>query len=238
MLFFFSFVVGACFGSFGFSLFNRIPRDQSMWQRSHCEHCQTTLAWYSLVPILAYLFLRGRCQFCQAKISWSYLGWEVVFGVLFLLIFGKLGPNPMLLFWWALWFLLAVLAIFDSAHLFFPASLLILLYLVLSIGLMLDLNPYAKINLIAYAISFFFLLRFFTSSILGKEGLGEGDVLLIGVLAYLFSLEVLIWVLLASSLSGIALILGREAYQKGSYTKPVAYGFFLIATSFVFWIFL
>ena len=35
--------------------------------RSHCPHCQHTLAWHENIPVLSFLRLRGRCALPHAN---------------------------------------------------------------------------------------------------------------------------------------------------------------------------
>ena len=37
--------------------------------RSRCLHCQHTLEWYDLVPIVSWLSTRGRCRYCSRSIG-------------------------------------------------------------------------------------------------------------------------------------------------------------------------
>ena len=95
-----SFCWGACLGSFLNVCIYRIPREESVVHPgSHCPVCNTPIAWYQNIPILAWLALRGRCATCKAKISPRYIGVELLTAVLFLLVWLKFdlaaGPRPL-----------------------------------------------------------------------------------------------------------------------------------------------
>lgn len=80
------FTLGLCLGSFTNALVWRIheqskpkkkrvakDRDLSVVKgRSMCPHCQHTLAWYDLMPVLSWLSLGGRCRYCRKPIGWQY----------------------------------------------------------------------------------------------------------------------------------------------------------------------
>jgi prepilin signal peptidase PulO-like enzyme (type II secretory pathway) len=66
--------------------------------RSRCLHCEHTLAWYDLLPLVSWLGLRGKCRYCHKKIGMfepmmelgmvafftlSYLLWPVAFNDVF-----------------------------------------------------------------------------------------------------------------------------------------------------------
>lgn len=37
--------------------------------RSQCLHCNRTLAWYDLIPLLSWFSTKGRCRYCKATIG-------------------------------------------------------------------------------------------------------------------------------------------------------------------------
>jgi leader peptidase (prepilin peptidase)/N-methyltransferase len=69
-----AFVFGAAIGSFVNLVAYRLPRELSIVRpRSFCPRCQRPIPWWANVPILAYVFLRGRCLMCGAAIPLRYL---------------------------------------------------------------------------------------------------------------------------------------------------------------------
>ncbi|MGH8011771.1 MAG: prepilin peptidase [Candidatus Binataceae bacterium] len=68
-----AFMMGACIGSFVNVAAYRIPRELSVVApRSFCPQCRRQLPNWANVPILAYIFLRGRCHMCGAAIPFRY----------------------------------------------------------------------------------------------------------------------------------------------------------------------
>jgi leader peptidase (prepilin peptidase)/N-methyltransferase len=66
-------LLGLAFGSFLNVCLSRWPAGESIVRpRSHCRHCNSTLAWWENVPLLSWLALRGRCRTCHAWIGWRY----------------------------------------------------------------------------------------------------------------------------------------------------------------------
>ena len=83
----FLFFLGTIIGSFLNVLIDRLPREESIMGRSHCDHCKKTLSPIDLIPVLSFLFLKGKCRYCGKKLSLQYPGIEILTGVLFVLIY-------------------------------------------------------------------------------------------------------------------------------------------------------
>jgi len=83
----FLFFLGTIIGSFLNVLIDRLPREESIMGRSHCDHCKKTLSPIDLIPVLSFLFLKGKCRYCGKKLSLQYPGIEILTGVFFILIF-------------------------------------------------------------------------------------------------------------------------------------------------------
>jgi leader peptidase (prepilin peptidase) / N-methyltransferase len=81
----FLFIVGSAAGSFINVLSDRLPNDETILGRSHCEYCKHTLSWLDLFPIISYLFLRGRCRYCRKELSFYYPLVEIATGTIFVL---------------------------------------------------------------------------------------------------------------------------------------------------------
>jgi leader peptidase (prepilin peptidase) / N-methyltransferase len=89
-----AFLTGLLIGSFLNVCIYRLPRDISVVRpRSHCPHCQRTIAWYDNIPVLSFLRLRARCRHCLASIPSRYALVELSTGLAFLLSAYALGPT-------------------------------------------------------------------------------------------------------------------------------------------------
>src|ERR1700733_5352828 len=92
----FAFIFGASVGSFICMVAYRLPRDLSIVSpRSYCESCERALPWWANIPILAYLGLKGRCVMCGAPIPFRHFLAEIglAFIALYLYFDGRLIPN-------------------------------------------------------------------------------------------------------------------------------------------------
>jgi leader peptidase (prepilin peptidase)/N-methyltransferase len=81
------FIFGASIGSFLNVLIDRLPKEESINGRSHCDFCGKKIAWYDLIPVLSFFILKRRTRCCGKKLSLQYLLIEMLTGISFLLIF-------------------------------------------------------------------------------------------------------------------------------------------------------
>jgi leader peptidase (prepilin peptidase)/N-methyltransferase len=69
----FAFAIGACAGSFVNVVAYRLPREISIvTPRSFCPRCNRPIPPWANIPILAYVGLRGRCLMCGGAIPFRY----------------------------------------------------------------------------------------------------------------------------------------------------------------------
>jgi len=86
------FIFGIMIGSFLNVVIYRIPKNESIaFPASKCQSCQTPLKWYHNIPIFSWLFLGGKCAFCKDPIAKQYPMVEFVTGIIFVVLFVKVG---------------------------------------------------------------------------------------------------------------------------------------------------
>ena len=81
------FILGASIGSFLNVLIDRLPNEESIIGRSHCDYCRKKIAWYDLFPIISFLILKGKTRCCHKKLNWQYPLIEFITGVIFVEVF-------------------------------------------------------------------------------------------------------------------------------------------------------
>lgn len=179
-----AFLFGACVGSFVNVVAYRLPRDISIVRpRSFCTSCERAIPYWANIPILAYLGLRGRCLMCGARIPFRHFMAEIslAFIALYLFLTFPIGDAfarfvfCAALFTVALidydWRLIPNLITFPGI----PLGILAATFLIPEVGL--------KQSLIGVAVGWGFL--FVTGELFfwlrGREGVGMGDVWLLGM---------------------------------------------------------
>jgi leader peptidase (prepilin peptidase)/N-methyltransferase len=100
-------LLGLAVGSFLNVVIYRLPRDGlslARPRRSFCPSCRNQIPWHDNIPVLGWLILRGRCRSCRAPISFRYPLVEIVCGALALSILSVegLGLRFVLYYYFAL----------------------------------------------------------------------------------------------------------------------------------------
>jgi len=80
------FIFGASIGSFLNVLIDRLPNDESINGRSHCDFCGKKIAWHDMFPVISFFVLKGKTRCCGKKLSWQYPLIEFITGFAFVLI--------------------------------------------------------------------------------------------------------------------------------------------------------
>lgn len=86
---------GLLLGSFGNVLIWRVPRGESIVSPpSHCPKCGHDIRWYDNIPVVGWLALGGKCRDCGAPISPRYPVVELTSGALWVLAGWVWGITP------------------------------------------------------------------------------------------------------------------------------------------------
>lgn len=212
---------GMIVGSFVNVLVHRLPRGESLVSPpSHCPACGAPVRPVDNIPVLSWLRLRGRCRVCRAPISVRYPAIELANGILWALVavrardWTELGEGVLLCS-----ACVALLAI-DAEFQILPDKITLSGTVV---GLLLSFFSTTRSPLSAFAgaalgAGGLFLVAFLYERITSQEGMGLGDVKMLGMIgAFLGPGGVVVTVLLSSmvgSVVGLALIVARGGDRK------------------------
>lgn len=180
------FLLGASLGSFLGVVIDRFPQASIIFPASHCNHCKKQLKVWDLIPVFSQIWRKSRCGYCQAKIPIWYAGFETITGILVLLV----DMQVITLAQFILVTAGLVLAIYDIKHREYP----LMVWLVFA-GLVLALLGFN-------APFFFFLFLGLVAEIMDIK-MGSGDFLYMALIALVFSLTDLLWIIQISSFLGI-----------------------------------
>jgi leader peptidase (prepilin peptidase)/N-methyltransferase len=238
---------GLIFGSFLNVCIYRLPRDLSVVRpRSFCPACEHPIAWYDNLPLISFLLLGGWCRNCRARISLRYPVVELATAGFFFAAVWMHGPGLVSLKLCVFAALLTGLIFADLEERILPDEFTLggmAIGFVLSIFVPLEsglafaffggANPravslgesVAGAGLGAGAI---WMVGWLYEKIRRREGLGFGDVKMVGMIGAFLGLRQTLLIVLLGSLAGsvggtLYIILGRKDPSQ----YPLPYGAFL-----------
>ena len=243
-----AFVGGLLIGSFLNVCIYRLPRDLSVVRpRSHCPHCEKTIAWYDNIPLVSYAALGGRCRHCGERISARYPIVELATGLVFAVCVAALGLSLPALKYAVFSAILITLIASDLEERILPDEFTLggtLVGLVLAAFVLLDpefislLLPFSlgprghSLAESAFgaliAGGSIWLVGFLYEKIRHREGLGLGDVKMIGMIGAFLGLRLaLLTLMLASLLGAVIGLIYVFATRKDSSTYELPFGSFI-----------
>jgi leader peptidase (prepilin peptidase) / N-methyltransferase len=232
------FVVGAMVGSFLNVCILRVPAEESIvFPGSHCPKCQAPIAWYDNVPLLSWIVLRGRCRACAAAISPRYFVVELLTALAAVALWMRfdLGIE------WAVAFVfvaaLIVVTFIDLDHRIIP-DVVSLPGMV--VGFVLSLRgtpgPISSALGILFGAGILLAVAWGYGALTGRDGMGGGDIKLLGMIGAFLGWQSVPFTMLVSSLTGSIVGLSLM-WWTGSDTKyAIPFGPFLAlgAVGYVF----
>lgn len=205
-------ILGISIGSFLNVLIYRVPKGESIvLPASHCPKCQVELKIYHNIPILSWIFLKGKCSFCNSKISAQYPTVELITGFIFVSLYLKFGINSQLFLTSSIFSILLALSIIDLKYKAVPDSLNLL---ALTLAIIYPLNMAGIFQNFENALIFggaFSFLRFYVSYFVGKEAMGEGDIMIAGTVGAILGIYLGTFAIFLSAILTIpAIIIFKE----------------------------
>lgn len=241
-----------CWGSFlnviAVRLVNQIP---FFTKRSMCPFCNQIIVWYDNIPILSWILLKSKCRFCKKYISILYPFIEILTSILMTFLFLKI-------------FYFNNCFIFEESNILYFVSYFIF-FTALIVAVRTDMQALVipqifSLWLIPFGLgfSFFnFIYISFSNSLVGailgygslwltaiifkkitkKEGLGVGDMELLGMIGSFLGI-IGVWVtLLIGSLSGLMIGLSYILITKQNKFTKIPFGPFLVFGAIIYFFF-
>lgn len=251
---------GLLFGSFANVLIWRVPRGESIVSPgSHCPKCGHDVRWYDNIPLVSWLCLRASCRDCGQPIPWRYPAVELASSALWVGAYLRWGLAPELPLAIVFFYMLLVLTVIDLDTRRLPTSLVGVIAIAGAIGAVLSwsvglrfgpivgVTPsgFLSIPIVSAALGFLMGggiaigIAFLYSTVRKADGLGFGDVRLLGAMGLILGPYVLLAYALANVLGVFgaipALLRARQSQVDKSENPPVAipFGPFLAAAGIV-----
>jgi len=200
-----AFIFGACVGSFVGVVAYRLPREISIvTPRSFCPSCKRPLALSSNIPMLSYLLLGGRCRDCHAAIGFRYLLAELALGAAatYLYLHFPLADAIARFAFCAALFVVALID-YDWRVIHNAITFVGILLGFLAAWLIVpEVGWKSSLAGLVAGAGFLFLTGLIYSLLRGAEGVGMGDVFLLGMAGSFLGLAGVLFTLFAGSILG------------------------------------
>lgn len=248
---------GLLIGSFLNVCIYRWPRDLSVVRpRSHCISCERQIAWSDNIPVISYVMLRGRCRHCAAPIHWRYPLVELLTAVSFAWFVAQYGLSVEAAKYCVFAAMLIGLIFSDLDTLLLPDEFTIGGFF---IGL--AFSPFVKVPDSTFAIivdiagfhmgprlasfaeaafggifpaAVLWLLGWLFEKLRHKEGLGFGDVKMIGMIGAFLGIRGALFTVCVGSVLGVVIGLSWiKLTKQDASTYPLPLGTFLGIASLI-----
>lgn len=216
---------GLCVGSFLNVLIYRIPKGEEFVRTpSHCMKCGHNLKWYENIPLVSWLIQGGKCRACGTKLSAQYPIVEALNGAMWLLtgILYK-GDWITVALYCGLFSLLLTLSVIDWRTFTIPNGINLAIFILGIIRLVTDLKNWPLYVVGMLSVSLVFLLLYVLTR---GNGLGMGDIKLVGAAGLLLGWQNMLLAVLVGSLSGAVI---HSIRMRGGEGKKLAFGPYLAA---------
>jgi leader peptidase (prepilin peptidase)/N-methyltransferase len=228
-------LLGLMLGSFMNVCIYRLPRGLSpVRPRSGCPNCGHMLAWYENVPVVSYLVLRGRCRKCRVAISPMYPIIEAITGAVFLAAYLWYGPSALLIVRLAFAWAMIALFVIDYQHQILP-NVITIPGIVIGVLSNILAGPGWIASIIGAAVgagSLYAIAEIYYR-VRHEEGLGMGDVKMLGMIGAFLGWKLVLLTLVISSFLGSIVGVFVLVSRKESLKYAMPFGTFLAVGALV-----
>lgn len=231
------FLMGLLLGSFANVVIWRLPLNQSVvTPRSRCPKCSKLISWYDNLPVLSWLVLRGKCRQCHTPISIRYPAVELLMGTLFSFVFYKYGWSWTTLEALIFTFGLVTVSFIDLDHYILPDEFTLggIVVGLLGAGLNPDRTFWPALAGVMMGGGFLWAVAYVYMALRKQEGMGGGDIKLLGWIGAVLSWQSIPFVILvASALGSVVGIIALRKSGKGLKTS-IPFGPYLAIAALVY----
>ncbi len=225
----FVFLIGLCWGSFLNVCIYRLPKGISIiCPASSCPNCGAKISLFDNIPLLSYILLKGRCRSCGMRISLVYPTVETLTGLIFFLIWRKFGLSIDAFLYALFCSLLIVISFIDIQYKIIPDLLSLGGAgggLLASLGLS-GITFWDSLLGLFLGGGILFIVAYGYYKLRKIEGMGGGDIKLLGMIGSWLGYKSIVQVLLIGSVAGILVGLPMILIKKDRYFQ-IPFGPFL-----------
>lgn len=231
------FVFGSIFGSFANVIIYRMPKGESIaFPGSHCQACGRAIRWYHNVPIFAWFWLRGKCAYCGAPYSFRYPLVEFVMGALWAAAGLSLGWSWSLVEALPFIFGLVTASVIDIDHMILPDKFTLSGIVIGLVGAALNPERDFLEGLYGALLGFGFLwaIAYLYFVFRDREGMGGGDIKLLGWIGAVLGWKAIPVVILISSVIGSLVGIALALRTKGGMQQAIPFGPYLAGAALIY----
>lgn len=224
------FLFGTVFGSFFNVIIYRLPKGLSIvTPPSSCPSCKNRISAKDNIPILSYFLLGGKCRNCGIQIPTRYPLVELCSGLIFILAFRFDGITIMLARDILFYSILLTVTFIDIDTRIIPDTLSLggLAAGFILVTLLPDKGWKFSLAGIVIGAGILFFTAFFYEMITKREGLGGGDIKLLGMIGAFTGYKGAILTIFTGSVIGTLFGVLIILKQKGDMKTAVPFGPFL-----------
>jgi leader peptidase (prepilin peptidase)/N-methyltransferase len=225
---------GLCIGSFLNVCIYRLPRRESLVSPgSRCTTCGRPLSWYENIPVVSWVVLTGRCRTCRTPVSGLYPAVELLTAATVLGVYLLYGLTALSLVRALFACSLIVLFVTDLQHKILP-NVITLPGIVIGFISSLFLPPGWFDSLIGIVVGAgtLFAISEAYYRLRGQEGMGMGDVKLLGMIGAFLGWKLVLLTLVFASFTGSLVGLAFIVSGRGSMQYALPFGTFLAVGAF------
>lgn len=230
-------ILGLLLGSFANLLIYRLPLNKPWaWDRSRCPKCQKTIPWYDNIPVFSWFILRGKCRQCGEPYSFRYVVVELLTGFLFGLAYWYYGMSWSLLESLIFCFSLVVCSFIDFDHMILPDEFTLSGIVIGLIGAALNPDREFTDALIGILIGggFLWFMAFVYFQLTKKDGLGGGDIKLLGWIGAVLGWKAIPFVITTSAIVGSVVGIYFAVKEKQGLKTAIPFGPYLALAALMY----
>jgi len=229
--------LGLLFGSFANLLIYRLPLKMPWaWDRSKCQNCKSKIEWYDNIPVISWFVLRGQCRKCHAPYSFRYVLVEFLTGVLFGLCYWYYGWSwttlEMIVFSW----MLVVCSFIDFDHMILPDEFTLSGIVLGLLGAFLNPERHFWDSFVGVLAGggFLWFMAYLYLLLTQKDGLGGGDIKLLGWIGALLGWKAVPFVITVSALIGSFVGISMALKSRQGLKTAIPFGPYLALAALIY----
>lgn len=234
-------VFGSVVGSFLNVCIYRIPREENIaFPASHCPECEKPIRRRHNIPVLGWLMLGGKCADCGEKIPVTYPVVEFLTALLALWIVSAFGITWEALALFVLGCSFLVLSGIDFFYYILPnvitypgAILGVILAALPGLG-----TPFPTLEDSLWGLGIggggLFAFAWLFAKLTGKDGMGMGDVKLLGMIGAWLGWQALPFTIFGAAVMGSVVGIGWIVIAGRDRNLPIPFGPYLAVTAWLY----